>query len=110
LRDGGRKAHVYQKLRELRDKYLDAIRKNFPKIRRLVSGYNLPALLPENGFHIAKALVGSECTCAIVLEAKLRLVYSPPSRVLVVIGYADIFAAADDVTAPLPFDPIPIQP
>ena len=36
--------------------------------------------LPENGFHVASALVGSECTCVLVLEAavKLILVYSPP--------------------------------
>ncbi|HSU26347.1 MAG TPA: FAD-binding oxidoreductase, partial [Pyrinomonadaceae bacterium] len=106
---GGRKADIYKRLRELRDRHADAIRKNFPKLRRLVSGYNLPALLPENGFHVARALVGSECTCAVVLEAKLKLVYSPPVRTLVVVGYADIFMAADDVTIPWQFDAIAIE-
>ena len=106
---GGRKAEIYQRLRDLRDKHADAIRSNFPNLRRLVSGYNLPALLPENGFHVASALVGSECTCVLVLEAKLKLVYSPPVRTLVVIAYPDIFSAGDDITFPLQFGPIALE-
>jgi FAD/FMN-containing dehydrogenase/Fe-S oxidoreductase len=106
---GGRSAEIYLKLDTLRADYADAIKRNFPRIRRRVSGYNLPALLPENNFHVARALVGSECTCAIVLEAKVRLVESPPHRSLVVIGYSDIFEAADNVTVPMPFDPIAIE-
>jgi FAD/FMN-containing dehydrogenase/Fe-S oxidoreductase len=109
LAGGGRKADIYRRLRDLRDKHADSIRRNFPKLRRLVSGYNLPALLPENGFHVASALVGSECTCALVLKATLKLVDSPPARSLLVVGYADIFSAADDVTVPMPFGPIAIE-
>ena len=56
---------------------LGTIREKFPKIPRAVSGYNLPYLLPENGFHVARALVGTESTCVLVLEAKARLVESP---------------------------------
>ncbi|MCA1816422.1 MAG: FAD-binding oxidoreductase [Acidobacteria bacterium] len=109
IREGGRRGEIYSKLRALRDKYADAIRKNFPRIPRRVSGYNLPALLPENGFHVARALVGSECTCVLVLEATTRLVYWPPVRSLLVIGYEDIFHAADHVTEPLPFKPIALE-
>ena len=43
-------------------------RKGFPKIKRRVSGYNLDQLLPENGFNVARALVGSEGTCAVTLR------------------------------------------
>ena len=50
-------------------------------------GYNLDELLPENGFNVARALVGSEGTCVIVLEAKLRLIHSPQHRALVGFGY-----------------------
>ncbi len=75
----------------------EQIRTRFPDIPRRVSGYNLPDLLPENGFNVARALVGTECTCAIVLEAKCRLVDSPPQRTLVLLGYDDIYLAADDV-------------
>jgi Fe-S oxidoreductase len=62
-----------------------------------VSGYNLDALLPENGFHVARALVGTEGTCVTVLEATVRLVTSPPSLALLVLGYPDVYAAADAV-------------
>ena len=109
IRDGGRRGEIYQKLRALRDKYADGIRKNFPQIRRRVSGYNLPALLPENNFNVARALVGSECTCVLVLEASLKLIPSPPARSLLVIGYSDIFHAADNVLVPWPFKPIALE-
>ena len=38
------------------------IRRRFPNIPRRVSGYNLDELLPERGFNVARALVGSEGT------------------------------------------------
>ena len=56
----------------IRDTYSALIRQRYPDIPRRVSGYNLNQLLPENRFHVARALVGTECTCAFVLEATLR--------------------------------------
>src|SRR4029453_13428672 len=70
---------------------------------------NLDELLPENGFHIARALVGSEGTCAIVLEAKLKLIHSPQHRSLIGLGYRDAFAAADHVPEILQFRPIGLE-
>ncbi len=75
-------------------------------IKRRVSGYNLDQLLPENGFNVARALVGSEGTCALTLEAELSLVVSPRERVLVVLGFVDIFAAGDAVPRLLATGPI----
>ncbi|MDQ2817176.1 MAG: FAD-binding oxidoreductase [Candidatus Eremiobacteraeota bacterium] len=95
--EGGRRAEIYAKLRAIRDKYGDLIRKRYPHIPRLVSGYPLQQLLPENGFNVARALVGTENTCVTVLEATLRLVHSPPHRTLVVFGFSDIATAADHV-------------
>jgi FAD/FMN-containing dehydrogenase/Fe-S oxidoreductase len=95
VRQGGRRGAIYAALRELRDKYADEIRRRYPKIPRRVSGYNLDELLPENGFNVARALVGSESTCALVLKATVRLVDSPAHRALVVVGFPDIFTAAD---------------
>ena len=109
INEGGRRGDIYRRLRAIRDKYGDEIRKRYPKIPRRVSGYNLDSLLPEDGFNVAKALVGSECTCVIVLEAKCRLVYSPPARTLVVLGYEDIYIAADDVPRLLEFNPIGLE-
>jgi FAD/FMN-containing dehydrogenase/Fe-S oxidoreductase len=103
---GGRRAEIYSGLRSLAAKYGDLIREKFPKIRRRVSGYNLDQLLPENGFHVARALVGSEGTCALTLQAKARLVASPRERVLLVIGFEDIYRAGDAVPRVLAAGPI----
>ncbi len=93
----GRVGDLYRGMRSIRDEHADEIRQRYPDIPRRVSGYNLDQLLPENGFNVARALVGSESTLVTVLEAKLRLVPSPPGRALVAVGYPDVFAAADDV-------------
>jgi FAD/FMN-containing dehydrogenase/Fe-S oxidoreductase len=94
---GGRAGEIYGGLRALRDRYSGLVRDRFPEIPRRVSGYNLDELLPERGFQVARALVGSEGTCAMVLEATLRLVHSPPRRALLALGYRDVYAAADQV-------------
>jgi FAD/FMN-containing dehydrogenase/Fe-S oxidoreductase len=94
---GGRKGQIYSDLRDLRDRVGDRVRQEFPDIPRRVSGYNLDQLLPENGFHIARALVGSEGTCANILHATVRLVPSPQHRRTLLLGYPDVFQAADHV-------------
>jgi FAD/FMN-containing dehydrogenase/Fe-S oxidoreductase len=109
IQEGGRRGEIYQGLKAIRTRYSDLIRAKFPKIPRRVSGYNLDELLPENGFHVARALVGSESTCVLVLEAKTRLVHSPPSRALLVIGYESVYDAADDVPRILEFGPIGLE-
>lgn len=106
IRRGGRQGEIYAKLRSLRDRYADLIRARFPKIKRRVSGYNLDQLLPENGFNVARALVGSEGTCALTLQALTRLVASPRERVLLVIGFEDIYRAGDAVPQVLQAQPI----
>jgi FAD/FMN-containing dehydrogenase len=74
---GGRAAQIASDLKALAGRNADRIREKFPPIPRRVSGYNLPALLPENGLDIAKSLVGSEGTCVVILQAKLRLLPNP---------------------------------
>ena len=109
IAEGGRRGEVYGALRTIRDEHVDLIRTRFPKIPRRVSGYNLDELLPENGFHVARSVVGTEGTCAIVLEAKVKLVHSPQHRVLVGLGYEDAFCAADHVPEILEFGPIGLE-
>jgi len=94
---GGRTGELYTGLKRLNQAHADQVRAGFPRIPRRVSGFNLDELLPENGFHVARSLVGSEGTCAIILGATLRLVESPEFRTLVGVGFSDIFIAADAV-------------
>lgn len=109
IAEGGRRGEIYARLKNLRDQYGDLIRARFPKIKRRVSGYNLDQLLPENGFNVARALVGSEGTCVVTLQAKMKLVHSPQARVLLVLGYPDIYMAADAVPDIMPFNPIAME-
>jgi FAD/FMN-containing dehydrogenase/Fe-S oxidoreductase len=109
IREGGRRGEIYSKLQDIAETYGDLVRQRYPNIPRRVSGYNLNYLLPENGFHVARALVGSEGTCVTVLEATCRLVESPPERVLLVIAYPDIFQAADHVPEIMAHKPIGLE-
>ncbi|KFE64783.1 FAD-binding and (Fe-S)-binding domain-containing protein [Hyalangium minutum] len=109
IRDGGRRGQLYAGLKALRDKYAPLIRERYPKIPRRVSGYSLDELLPEKGFNLARALVGTEGTCVTVLEATLRLIPEPRARSLVVLGYPDVFQAADHLPEVLESQPIALE-
>ncbi|MFJ9554342.1 FAD-binding and (Fe-S)-binding domain-containing protein [Nocardiopsis sp. NPDC101807] len=97
LAAGGRRAEIHRGLREVVGRHAADIRDRFPDIPRRVSGYNLDSLLPENGFDLARALVGSEGTLVTVLGAELDLVPVEPHEAMVVLGYRDVCAAADEV-------------
>jgi FAD/FMN-containing dehydrogenase/Fe-S oxidoreductase len=109
IRAGGRRGQIYAGLKQLRDRYADLIRERFPRIPRRVSGYNLDDLLPENNFHVARALVGSEGTCVNIVSAEVNLTKSPQHRVLVVLGFNDHFVAADAVPRALEHKPIGLE-
>ncbi len=109
IRTGGRIGQIYVGLKRIRDRYADLVREKFPRIPRRVSGYNLDELLPENNFHVARALVGTEGTCATIVSAKLNLIASPPHRVLTVLGFSDPFLAADAVPLTLEHKPIGLE-
>jgi FAD/FMN-containing dehydrogenase/Fe-S oxidoreductase len=109
IRAGGRRGEMYSRLKQLRDRYADQIRDGYPHIPRRVSGYNLDQLLPENGFNVARALVGTEGTCVTVLEATARLVANPAKRALVILGYPDVYQSADHVPDVLRSKPIGLE-
>ena len=94
---GGREAEIHAGAQLLAGRYAELVRTRFPRIPRRVSGYNLDELLPEKGFNLARALVGSEGTLGLVLGATLKVVPHPQELVLAVLGFPDIYAAADQV-------------
>ncbi len=94
---GDRLGTLYRSLRELSEEYAEDIRGGVPKLGRRVSGYSLDALLPENGFDLARALAGTEGTCVTILGATVDLVESPAFRALCVLGFPSSVAAADAV-------------
>lgn len=86
-------------LAELAAGSLAHVRRNFGTFSRQVSGYALEHLLPERGTDVARFLVGSEGTLALVLDADVILVPEDRHRTLVVLGYPDMASAADAVPA-----------
>jgi FAD/FMN-containing dehydrogenase/Fe-S oxidoreductase len=95
----GREGAVYRELEALRDRHERTIRDELvvDGLTRRVSGYNLDQLLDDEGFDLARALVGTEGTCATVLEAEVELVEAPAARALCVLGFPDAYVAADHV-------------
>jgi FAD/FMN-containing dehydrogenase/Fe-S oxidoreductase len=110
LAQGGRKAEIYKAMRELWDRYGAQFEKTYPHIPRRVSGYeNLDQLSWDKGFNVARALVGTEAGCMMVLKATLNLVESPPKRMMAILGFKDVFTAADHVCEALKYDPIALE-
>ncbi|MGH4009755.1 MAG: FAD-binding and (Fe-S)-binding domain-containing protein [Pseudonocardiaceae bacterium] len=85
------------------------IRTALPDWPRRGSGYALHHLLPEHGSHLARALVGTEGTCAVLLEATVRLIAPPSAAALLVLGFPDVAAAADAVPGLLPHCPLTVE-
>jgi FAD/FMN-containing dehydrogenase/Fe-S oxidoreductase len=100
---------VGQQLQAIVRGNLAAIRTEFGRFTRQVSGYSLEHLLPENGADLARFLVGTEGTLAITLQATLALVEAPRAVALAVLGYPDMPAAADDVLNLLPHQPVALE-
>jgi len=100
--DGGR---ILTDLERVVRAGLATIRTEFGTFGRQVSGYALEALLPENGFDVARFMVGSEGTLGVVTEATVRLAEAPRERVLVVLGFPDIATAGEATLTVLEHQP-----
>ncbi|AHH22329.1 putative oxidoreductase [Nocardia nova SH22a] len=96
-------------LPEFAQRNLAVLRTDLGRFDRQASGYGLHHLTPEHGSSIAKAFVGSEGTCGLLLDASVDLVPVPKATVLVVLGYPDMPTAADDVRAVLAERPIAVE-
>ncbi|MFD8494279.1 FAD-binding and (Fe-S)-binding domain-containing protein [Amycolatopsis sp. NPDC059657] len=105
----GSEGRIFAGLRDLVGHNLGLLRTELSTWPRRVSGYGLEHLLPENGFDVAKALVGSEGTCVTVLEATVSLAELPKHKALTVLGFPSDIAAADAVMDILPWSPLTVE-
>ena len=96
-------------LRAFTAQHEELIRRELPSWPRRVSGYALDWLLPERGPDHAKALVGTEGTCAVVARAVVRLVRPPAVRSLLVLGFRDDIEGAGAVPALLTAEPFTVE-
>lgn len=104
-----RAVQIETELRALTREHMSEFRLELGRIPRQVSGFHLAHLLPENGFDVARALVGSEGACAIVVAATVELVEVPPSALLLILGYDDVVDAARDIETILRYSPAAVE-
>ena len=84
-------AACYRTVLRLACEHAAEIGRRYPKILRRVGGYNLDEFAdPARPVNLARLIVGSEGTLAIVLEAKLRLVPLPKAKAVMVVVFADL--------------------
>lgn len=102
-------AAMTESLESLVQENLAGFRTDLGQIQRQVSGYHLEHLLPEKGFNIARAFVGSEGTCGLVVRARMALVQKPASALLLCVGYPDVVEAARDIETILEFSPAAVE-
>jgi FAD/FMN-containing dehydrogenase/Fe-S oxidoreductase len=87
-------ATLYRDVPRLIAASADAIRTDFPSHWRRSGGYRLERLLPERGrFDLAKVVVGSEGTLAVVAEAAVRLVPRPVAVAALAGHFESVIAA-----------------
>jgi FAD/FMN-containing dehydrogenase/Fe-S oxidoreductase len=107
--DEDRISRLTDELRRLVADNLALIRLELGRIPRQVSGYQLQHLLPERGFDLARALVGTEGTCVVIVAATVRLLPTAPASALLALGYDDVVDAAEDVPTILRWSPTAVE-
>lgn len=109
---------------DIREKYADAIKQNYPKTWRNAAGYRLNYLLPwgpsaparwegmyppVTKLNLAPLLAGSEGTLAVIRKMKVNLVPKPKQTILVVLSYGSVAEACDDVPRLLTHKPSAVE-
>jgi FAD/FMN-containing dehydrogenase/Fe-S oxidoreductase len=102
-----RVGRLHASVRDTVLRHRDAISEHFPRILRRVSGYNLDEFVPGLPvraagwvddpwtFNLARLIVGSEGTLAVVAGAEVKVVPIPPAQGLVILSFATIPSALD---------------
>lgn len=98
-------------VRELAHRHAAEIDQRYPKLLRRVGGYNLDEFVPGHSrpFNLSRLLVGSEGTLGLVLEATLRLVRLPRSRLVLSVQFDDLLDALAAVPSVLEHAPSAVE-
>ncbi len=99
---GGLEGGIYRDLRRIGREQAEEIERRFPKIMRRVSGYNLDDFVHDTGpMDVARMVVGSEGTLAVITEAKLRLHKLPKVKGIAAVHFNTLVEAAEATVASL---------
>ncbi|MSQ30922.1 MAG: FAD-binding oxidoreductase [Dehalococcoidia bacterium] len=105
----GLEGDIYRTVRAVAHREREEIAARFPNIPRRVSGYNLDDFTGDGAMDLARLIVGSEGTLAVVTAAKLRLVPLPKLRGVAALHYGTVAAAARATTEGLRLSPSTIE-
>ena len=87
-----------------------AIERQFPKLNRCLTGYDLAHIRSGEGrFNLNSVLCGSEGTLAVITEAKLRILPIPQHSVLVNVRYENFDACLRDARSLIAFGAASIE-
>jgi FAD/FMN-containing dehydrogenase/Fe-S oxidoreductase len=100
---------IYRQVRRIVEANREEVQKRYPAIQRRVSGYNLDAFVRHDEFNLAKMMVGSEGTLAVVTEAKVRIVPRPKATAVCVVHFDDLVASTEASEEILACDPYAIE-
>ncbi|MFC6838017.1 FAD-binding and (Fe-S)-binding domain-containing protein [Halomarina ordinaria] len=110
--DADLEAGIYHEVVRVIDEEAEAVDERYPSLKRNVSGYNLDVLVDEareGTVNLARLLVGSEGTLAIVTEATVSLEPIPETKALGLLTYHSLIDAMDDVAAILDHEPAAVE-
>ena len=88
-----REALAYRAVRRLAREHAGEVRARYPQVMRRVMGYNLDEFIDGRPFNLAKMIVGSEGTLAVVLNAQLNLVPLPQAKAVLAVQFATLLDA-----------------
>jgi len=117
---------IISEVLNIREKYFETIKQNYPQTWRNSAGYRLNYLLPfslskpprwegtyppihPSSFSLHPLLAGSEGTLAVIRRAKVNLVTKPKHTILAVLSYQSVAEACDDVARILTHHPSAIE-
>ncbi len=109
VKGGTLENQIYREVKRVVEANRDEIDQRYPTIQRRVSGYNLDAFVRNGDFNLAKLMVGSEGSLAVVTEAKVRIVPRPKATAVCVVHFDDLIGSTEASEEILACDPYAIE-
>jgi FAD/FMN-containing dehydrogenase/Fe-S oxidoreductase len=116
--EGSLEERLYAAVVRIIDEESEHVEDAYPSIKRNVSGYNLDVIVEQaraieagerETVNLAKLVVGSEGTLAIVTEAELSLEPLPETKAIGLLTYDSLIDAMEDVSSILAHDPAAVE-
>ncbi|WP_338739999.1 FAD-binding and (Fe-S)-binding domain-containing protein [Haloplanus salilacus] len=110
--DGTLEERLYAEAHRIVEEESDHVEERFPELKRNVSGYALDVLVDEaesGSVNLARLIVGSEGTLAVVTEVEVSLEPLPEMKALGLLTYDSLLEAMEDVDDILEHEPAALE-